>query len=101
MATYKLEAIVLCVVVPYVDCVCLVTLADLAEIVAGMNCRSCGTMCWDLPVRIGTAEVGIGLGDPRALCVEGALVGQIKMKWVQAGGCVPWLFVLRIPWGDS
>lgn len=80
---------------------CLVTLAGWGD-VTGMGWGSWGTLCWGCPGemrwlewcqgswhrrflgRIAEAEMGASWGDPRVLCTEGILAGQLKLKWVQA-----------------
>lgn len=39
-----------------------------------------GALCWDWPGGMSTAELGMGQGGPRTLCIECALSGQLKLK---------------------
>lgn len=56
----KLEEMILCMVVPYVNCVCLVTLSGCLEL----------WLAW--------------AGGPGTLCAGAALVGWLVLKWAQA-----------------
>lgn len=67
---------VLCRVVPCVDCVCLVTLVGSLEL----------RLVW--------------AGSPEGLHIEAALMGWQELKWVWARIALR-LFMQRVPWQDS
>ena len=102
----KLEGMVLCVIIPCVDCVCLVTLAGWTWVWSGALGHSVLWLPW-WNGQWGSGHVpgwsrgfpfqrvhwkhswsGCKLGGPRSLPTEGTLVGQLKLKWIGAG---PWV----------
>ena len=82
-----------------------------------------GCLCKGYPGRTVGAEAQCGLGGPGCFCAVGALVEQLKLKWVGAGGylgtvcwgvlaeqgelrlCAAWevlgLSTQKAPWQDS
>ena len=44
-----------------------------------------GTLCWGCPGGMARVEVGKGWDSSEALYAEGALAGELKLMWVQAG----------------
>lgn len=80
----KHKGMVLCIVVLCVDCVCLVTVAD-----RGVGCDRLGILEHSL-LRLSWREIWSYSGcRPRqfqGVCAEGALVGQLQWKWLQARG---------------
>lgn len=70
---------ILCMVTACVDCVCTATV---------VGWHGLGILGHSVLGHIGGmagSEVSAGWGSPRALCIECTLVGQLKLKWVQAG----------------
>lgn len=62
---------------------------QLTGVVAGMSSLA----GWGHPGGMVRTEVGMGWDSPRALCAEGALVGQWSLnRWISQGICagVPW-----------
>nr|XP_060490208.1 phosphatidylinositol 3,4,5-trisphosphate 3-phosphatase TPTE2-like [Panthera onca] len=91
------EGMVLCTVVPCVDCVCLVTLADWTCEGPGLALTSCLKLKWCKPVFCGalhlyhlgtTARVVVSAnqGCPGAYNTGAALVGQLGLEWISGLG---------------
>ena len=53
-------------------------------------------LCWGCPGGMAGAYFGISLCGLRFLYVESAMLGQLKLKWVQAGK-FPGLYVQNRP----
>lgn len=70
------------IIIPCVDCVCLVTLADWSSVWSGALGHS---VVWP-PWWNGQQGIGHGPGDPGAFHSEGTLAAQLKMKGVQGWG---------------
>lgn len=56
----------------------------MAGAVAGIGWET-WALCRGCPGGIARAKVGLDWGGPGALCREGVLAGQLKLKWVIAG----------------
>ena len=79
--TSKFEEMVLCMVVPCVDSMCMVALADWLKLsLAWPGGPTPETLWWD-----GGAEVIISRSSPRSFHTEGTVAEQLKLKWGEAG----------------
>lgn len=114
----KLEGMILCMVVPWVDCMCLVTLGRCGWHGLGVLGHSvlefswwngCSwsrhglwhSLCRGHTGRTAEAELGTRWGrDPVALHTEGGLEGQLKVKGTWTGVLLR-LSVKKATWQDS